>query len=106
FFAVPLSAFLLGPPGQVYTEVPFIFLLSGIIWILFYPAYFYKHIERNINKMLKEESYSNLLGTHNVQIIDEGIIETNNGGETKLKWKGIEKVEENETYIFIYPALT
>ncbi|WP_255288064.1 YcxB family protein [Bacillus pseudomycoides] len=101
-FAVPLSAFLLGPPGQVYTELPFIFLLSGVIWILLYPAYFYKHIERNINKMLKEGSYSNLLGTHNVQIIDEGIIETNNGGETKLNWKGIEKVEENEAYIFIY----
>ncbi|MEN1937069.1 YcxB family protein [Paenibacillus sp. 102] len=52
--------------------------------------------------MLREGSYSNLLGKHKVQITDEGIIETNSGGETKRKWKGIEKVEENEAYIFIY----
>ncbi|MEI4619745.1 YcxB family protein [Bacillus cereus] len=69
---------------------------------MFYPMYFYNHIERNIKKMLREGSYSNLLGKHNLQIIDEGIIETNSGGETKRNWKGIEKVEENEAYIFIY----
>lgn len=102
FFAVPLSSFLLGPSGQVYTELPVIFLLAGIIWIVFYPAYFYKHIERNIKKMLWEGSYKNLFGKHKVQIADEGIIEINNGGETKRNWKGIEKIEENEAYIFIY----
>ena len=102
FFAVPLSVFLIGPPGQVYTEVPFIFLLAGIIWIVFYPKYFYNHIERNIKKMLREGSYSKLLGKHHLQITDEGIIETNSGGETKRNWNGIEKIEENEAYIFIY----
>ncbi|WP_235674879.1 MULTISPECIES: YcxB family protein [Bacillus cereus group] len=102
FFAVPLSVFFIGPPGQVYTGLPVIFLLAGVIWILFYPKYFYNHIKRNLEKMIREGSYSNLLGKHNLQITDEGIIETNSGGETKRNWKGIEKIEENEAYIFIY----
>ncbi|MBJ8031528.1 YcxB family protein [Bacillus cereus group sp. N21] len=101
-FAVPLSVFLFGPPDYKSMDLPFIFLLAGVIWIVFYPKCFYKLIERNIKKMLREGSYDNLIGKHNVQITDEGIIETNNGGETKLNWKGIEKVEENEAYIFIY----
>jgi hypothetical protein len=76
--------------------------LISIVWIVFYPKYFYGHIIRNVKKVLNEGSNDNLLGQHVFISTEDGFIEKNRVGETKIGWSSIERIEENEDYFFLF----
>lgn len=74
------------------------FALISVIWIVFYPKYFYSQIKRNVKKMLNEGSNDNLLGQHVFISKEDGFIEKNRAEERKVSWSSIERVEENQDY--------
>ncbi|MGE8082038.1 YcxB family protein [Peribacillus loiseleuriae] len=78
------------------------FALISIVWIVFYPKYFYGHIIRNVKKVLNEGSNDNLLGQHVFISTEDGFIEKSRVGETKIGWSSIERIEENEDYFFLF----
>lgn len=96
-------AFIFSGVGNIPLLYPvIIFSLISILWIVFYPKYFYSHILRHTKKMLEEGKNDGLFGKGTMILSDEGIVDSTFNGETKVNWAGIKKIEEDNDYFFIY----
>lgn len=78
------------------------FLIVSILWITFYPKYFYSYVFRNTKKMIKEGKNDGLLGEHHMVLSEEGIIDLTSNGETKVIWSGIQTLSEDKYNIYLY----
>ena len=78
------------------------FLIISIIWIAFYPKFFYKTVIRNVKKMIREGKNDGLIGKHHMFITQDGITETTSTDETKVKWSGIQACKEDNDYFYLY----
>ena len=92
---------------KTYSEIPiwYWFIIFGalsVVWIIFYPKYIEWEMARRVRKMLKEGNNENLFARRKIIISDKGVLERSSFGETNMKWKQIDKVEEIVDYIYIY----
>lgn len=78
------------------------FLMVSILWIIFYPKYFYNYVIRNTKKMIKEGKNDGLLGEHHMRMTEEGIVDSTSNGETKVAWSGIKTMKEDNHCIYLY----
>lgn len=88
-------------------DVPFLwmlipFIIVSILWFTFYPKYFYRHVARGTRKMIKEGKNEGLLGDHTMRLSDEGIVDSNSNGETKVNWSGIYEFKESSDTFYLY----
>ncbi len=88
-------------------SIPFLglfitFLLVSVLWIIFYPKYFYSYMIRNSKKMIKEGKNDGLLAGHHMILSEEGIVDSNANGETKVTWSGIKTLSEDQDNLYIY----
>ena len=88
-------------------DVPFLgmfipFLIISILWVIFYPKYFYNHITRNVKKMIKEGKNEGLLGKHDLNFNEDGFTEETSTGETKVKWSGVNEFKEDNEFFYLY----
>lgn len=88
--------------GMPFPGVFITFLVVSIVWMIFYPKYFYSHIIRNTKKMIKEGKNDGLLGEHQMILSEEGIIDSTSNGETKVSWSGIQTLSEDNYNIYLY----
>jgi hypothetical protein len=79
-----------------------IFFITSVLWVIFYPKYFYSLITRNVKKMIKEGKNDGLLGDHSLIMTDEGIVDTSSNRETKVTWSGIESFKEDNDNLYLY----
>lgn len=79
-----------------------LFFIMSIVWIVFYPRYFYGHVNRMAMKMLKEGKNDGLLGPHEMVFTDKGLLEISSKGETFSSWHAIEKFGEDERNLYLY----
>lgn len=100
FLILPLVLFWM--TGEFLIGFFITFVLISVIWIVFYPKYFFGHIKRNVKKALNEGSNDNLIGQHVFTFSEDGFIEKNRAGERKASWSSIENVEENDDYYFLF----
>lgn len=77
-----------------------VFIISFVLWIIYYPKFFKKSVERNISKMLEEGKTTGILGNHIFLYTEEGVVDKTEFSETSYNL--IEKVVESEAHIFIY----
>ncbi|MBB6447858.1 hypothetical protein HNR53_004569 [Bacillus benzoevorans] len=78
-----ILSFVLSKVGGIHFLGVFIpFLVVSILWIIFYPKYFYSYMIRNTKRMIKEGKNDGLLGEHQMILSEEGIIDSNSNGET------------------------
>lgn len=78
------------------------FLLIGVLWGIFYPAYFYYHVKRAAKKMIREGKNEGMFGKQSIIFTEEGVREISPKGETAFSWPGIEKLEEDQTNLYLY----
>lgn len=78
------------------------FFIVGLLWIVFYPKYFYSVVKRQTKKMIQEGENESLLGQHHLVMTEEGLIETTSSGETSISWKGIKKFTEDDDHFYLY----
>lgn len=78
------------------------FLVISILWIIFYPKYFYAHVRRQTKKMIQEGENEGLLGSHHLLMTEEGIIETTSSGETRVNWSSLKDFKEDDDNFYIY----
>jgi Ca2+/Na+ antiporter len=78
------------------------FLIVSILWVMFYPKYFYSYVIRNTRKMIKEGKNDGLIGEHHMIFSEEGIIDSTSNGETKVTWSGIKTFSEDKNSIYLY----
>ena len=85
----PISSFVLGG------------IFGGVMY--FVTPYIYKrNIVGQVRKLLKEGSNMSLLGHYEMHLSPDEIQYKMLASETKLKWSSVDKVVQNDRYIFIY----
>lgn len=100
FILVSIVFSIMGDLHFLSTLIPF--LVLSILWVIFYPKLFYRHVRKNVQKMFKEGKNEALLGEHTMILMDEGFVESNSSGESKVKWSGIQEVKEDEEFLYLY----
>jgi YcxB-like protein len=98
-----VASFVLSKVGSMsFLGVFITFLVVSILWIIFYPRYFYSYVIRNTKKMIKEGKNDGLLGEHRMVLSEDGIIDSTSNSETKVTWLGIKTLSEDRQNIYLY----
>jgi len=106
-FITPLFFIIISYIYSLISDMPFLplfitFLVTSILWVIFYPKYFYGLIARNARKMIKEGKNEGLIGNHQLKLTEEGLVDTSLNKETKVTWLGITSFQEDDGYFFLY----
>lgn len=78
------------------------FLIVSVLWAVFYPAYFHRHIRRNAQKLIREGKNEGMLGNRTMIFTEEGLREITSTGEKIQSWPGIEKIGEDSSNFYLY----
>ena len=98
-----IASFVLPKVGSIsFLGVFITFLVVSILWVIFYPRYFYSYVIRGTKKMMKEGKNDGLLGKHHMILSEYGIIDSTSNGETKVTWSGIKTLSEDKQNIYLY----
>ncbi|TCI63524.1 MULTISPECIES: YcxB family protein [Exiguobacterium] len=74
----------------------------SLIWFLYYPKYFERHIRKQTKRMIQERSNEGMIGPHTMDLDEDGLRDKNAFGETKVSWSGIKEVVEEADYVYLY----
>ncbi|PIC70334.1 hypothetical protein CSV77_09670 [Sporosarcina sp. P16b] len=99
-FAYFLSVFTDMAKGPLFAT----FGVTAILWVIFYPKYFYFHITRQVSKMLRGGKNEGLVGEHSMKMNKTGIIDQTAVGETNVQWAGVKQLIEDTDYFYIYTS--
>lgn len=84
--------------------------LFPVLFLLIYMILFPLSVRRNINalgrRMQTEGKNRGVWGKHYIRIDEQELFEKTDVGESRWRWIGIERVVENNEYIFIYVSTT
>jgi len=89
-------------PGWSTTVKVIFFGVSSAFWVIAYPRYYRWVIKRNTRRNYSEGHNRGIVGEHVIVIDPEGVKEVSEVGESTTVWSGIERVEENDNYLFLY----
>ena len=79
-----------------------IFVIFGILWVIFYPARMRQHLLKTIEKLLKEASFEKSLGHCVLNFTEDGFSSRSPIGESSYKWNAISQVRISETHLNIF----
>jgi YcxB-like protein len=102
FSAVPA----IGADGFAISRMNFTFLVVAFpIVVLFQWALERRLVRRAILQLLKEEKPGKgQLGKHRIVVSEDGLFESTVVGESRTSWAGVDRIEQNPEYIFIYTS--
>jgi hypothetical protein len=106
-FATPFVYIIFAYIFANLADIPFLyalipFLIVGILWVIFYPKYFQTRILSQTKNMIREGKNEGLLGEHTMTLSEDGIVDSNPNGETKVNWSGIIKFTEDSSNLYLY----
>ena len=78
------------------------YLVVSIIWILFRYFFYDKLIIKKIKKILEKWNNSSLIWEHTISFEEDCFNISLPWSDSKVYWSKINKIEENEKYIFIF----
>jgi ABC-type nickel/cobalt efflux system permease component RcnA len=95
---------LIGGEGFSFSNVNLIvFALSFTIMAVFAWWYLRRALRRAIIGQLNEEKPGRgQLGRHKIRLTETEIVETTDVGESRTNWVGVDRIEQNDDYIFVY----
>lgn len=76
----------------------------ALLWFLYYPKYFNRHIRKQTKRMIKERGNEGMIGPHTMELDKDGLCDRNEFGETRVSWSGIKEVVEEDEYVYLYNA--
>jgi len=83
-----------------------IWVIYSVAWVLLIPVFFRVLLRRNATKLHKEGQNRGRLGRHTMTLTPDGIVDTTEFGEERHTWSVVEKIAEDENYVFIYMSAT
>lgn len=94
----------IGADGFVLSRVSFTFIVVAILIALLFQRFLERWlVRRAILQLVKEERPGKgQLGKHRMVVSEDGLVETTAVGESRTSWAGVDRVEQNPDYIFIY----
>jgi hypothetical protein len=102
FAAVPA----IGADGFAISRVNFTFLVIAFPVVVLFQWFLERRLVRSaILQLLKEEKPGKgQLGKHRMVVSEDGLIESTAVGESRISWAGVDRIEQNPEYIFIYTS--
>ena len=96
----------IGADGFAISRVSFTFIVVAIpITFLFQWCLDRWLVRRVILRLLKDEKPGKgQLGRHRIVVSQEGLIESTAVGESRTSWGGVDRIEQDPHYIFIYTS--
>ena len=91
----------LSPEKTLATLSALSLVLSMPMFFLF-PAYFKMKTRKNIESLFKENGSQGVLGLHDIEITDDGLIETSECSENEIQFESIGKIVSTADYTFAY----
>jgi hypothetical protein len=93
------------------------FLFHWLNWVMIavvFPtvAVAYRFLERGLIRrairelVRREQPNKGLIGRHRMVLDESGLIESTAVGESRTSWAGVDRVEQNDAYVFIYTTPT
>jgi hypothetical protein len=79
-------------------------LLFWLVYQINYPLGVRNNITSYVKRMQKDGENKALWGNHRLKINEQEYHVETDVGEMRLRWIGVERVVENEQYIFIYES--
>jgi YcxB-like protein len=90
--------------GFTFSLVHFALLSITFVLMVFFASVFLKRqLRRAILQQVDEEKPGRgQLGRHKISLTETQIVESTDVGESRTSWAGVDRVEQNGDYIFIY----
>jgi hypothetical protein len=80
-----------------------LFAVPFLIMVFFGWIFLKWQMRRAILKLVQEEKPDQgQLGSHKISLTETQLVETTHVGQSLTKWAGVDRVEQNDDYIFIY----
>lgn len=79
---------------------------GGVFYFFIYPFVHEESVIRYLKKMLSEGDNKTVLGHRIISLFPDGIFFKSQTEESKLNWSAIDKVVQNEKFIFLYTSST
>jgi hypothetical protein len=97
----------IGADGFAISRVSFTFIAVAIaIAFLFQWLLERWLMRRTILQLIRDEKPGRgLLGRHRIVATEEGLTESTPVGESRTSWAGVDRIEEDPRYIFIYTSV-
>ena len=86
---------------EIYVEIIIWFVIS-IVWMIFIPYLYKRGLIRNARKLYSEGENKGAIGKHIIEVNPEYIEDITDFGEYKIKWNAINKVETDNSHIYIF----
>jgi hypothetical protein len=108
FAAFALTAVVpaVGPDGIRWGLIswPFLVIVFPISLFLYYVIE-RSMVRRAIRKLVaRERPDRGQIGRHTIRLADDGFLESTAVGESRTFWAGVDRVEQDDAYIFVYTA--
>jgi hypothetical protein len=96
----------IGPHGFAISRVSFTFILVAFPIVALAQWYLERRLMRRfIRRLLEDEKPGRgQLGKHRLAMSEEGVVESTAVSESRTTWAGVDRVEQNSDYIFIYTS--
>jgi hypothetical protein len=96
----------IGADGFVISRVNFTFLLVAFPAVVLAQWYLQRRLMRRaILQLLKAENPGKgQLGSHRVVLSEDGVVEKTAVGESRTSWAGVDRIEQNPEYVYIYTS--
>jgi hypothetical protein len=93
--------------GRESNPLPYILcILAGVVTFIVYPVFERRSMTGRLKKVLAEGDNKAILGPQMISLTPEGLFCKTPASEEKLNWSIIDKVAQNEKYIFLYISST
>jgi hypothetical protein len=80
--------------------LPCLFGAAGFVYYYFYPKIIKSNLRKTVRKAFSEGKNS-VIGMHKYTFTAEGIHESGELSEGTIKWQAVEKLVQDEKYLFI-----
>lgn len=101
FMVVP--AILSGDGFNISLVSLMLLVVPFLITVFFGWIFLKRQMRREILKLVQEEKPDRgQLGSHKISLTETELVETTHVGQSLTKWAGVDRVEQNDDYIFIY----
>lgn len=98
-----IFSYVLSKLGNIsFPGVFIVYLIVSILWIIFYPKYYYHYVSRHTKKMIKEGKNEGFLGERQMILTEEGVRNYTQFSDGTVSWSGIKSFKEDRNAIYLY----
>jgi hypothetical protein len=80
--------------------------VAVVAWPFIWPRRYQKTMDEFVMKTMQTGQNRSMLGVHTVTLSEQGLRATSEVSESSITWSGIERIEQDDQYIYLFVAAT